>query len=503
MELELRRRNDPQGETTITTETIPTEKIGIVLVDTWDYHWCMTCTERYGSFVPRFNKALEGFRKLGIPVFWGPTDVSDHYVGTPMRERALAVPSHELPKLLDLELPELPENSPPCMCGPGVGCPYNHGFQAMAPGLNIPPEDLIVEGRQELYSWCQELGLTHLLYMGFATNACMIGKMVGLNPMRRTGIKTLIARDMTDGWTTYDPATGLNSDIGTDNLIAALETYVPTIHAIDELRKIGLWEDEWVVDPVRMAPWGKPTRPYLFEKGFILTLTAPLTEGVDIYYTLDGTEPGLSSKLYTGPLKIEDTCTVRTVAFRNGKQACLESSGYFARLPEMPSMPDVHISDLKALRETVSGFNLWANVGPEYVFFRKPTRDKSYAEKDRDIVMRQKTYAKGLGVEAPSMMLYELKPEYDRFVGIGGMDETMSDDELAGGKAFFPMVSFKVFIDGNLMAESPWLRFTQEPWRFDIKIPKGSRVINIITTEGEGSRYNFAYWANAGFVLKK
>ncbi len=181
----------------------------------------------------------------------------------------------------------------------------------------------------------------------------------------------------------------------------------------------------------------------------------------------------------------------------------MESSGYFARLPEMPSMPDVHISDLKALRETVSGFNLWANVGPEYVFFRKPTRDKSYAEKDRDIVMRQKTYAKGLGVEAPSMMLYELKPEYDRFVGIGGMDETMSDDELAGGKAFFPMVSFKVFIDGNLMAESPWLRFTQEPWRFDIKIPKGSRVINIITTEGEGSRYNFAYWANAGFVLKK
>lgn len=39
---------------------------------------------------------------------------------------------------------------------------------------------------------------------------------------------------------------------------------------------------------------------------------------VDIYYTLDGTEPTLSSKIYKGPILLEKTLTLKARSFRNG-----------------------------------------------------------------------------------------------------------------------------------------------------------------------------------------
>jgi hypothetical protein len=63
-------------------------------------------------------------------------------------------------------------------------------------------------------------------------------------------------------------------------------------------------------------------------------------------------------------------------------------------------------------------------------------------------------------------------------------------------------VIFKVFIDGVMMAESPVMRISQEPWRFDVKIPEGSRHINIVCMDA-GSRniLDYGNWVDAGFVV--
>jgi hypothetical protein len=63
-------------------------------------------------------------------------------------------------------------------------------------------------------------------------------------------------------------------------------------------------------------------------------------------------------------------------------------------------------------------------------------------------------------------------------------------------------VVFCIYIDGVKMAESPVMRLSQEPWRFDVVIPKGSRRINISCMDaGSNSMLDYGNWANAGFVV--
>jgi hypothetical protein len=493
MELDLQRRSTEDNRIITRKEKIAVDKLGVVLVDTWNYHWCMTATERCVSFTHRMNRALDGLRKLGIQVFWGPTDVADQYVGTPQRERAVAVEYRPLPEPLDLSFPTLScYQAGGCMCGPGINCLVNYGWDAMNPKLDIGQDDLIVEGTQELYSWCVELGITHLIYLGFHTNVCTTGKPVGVGPMMCTGIKAILARDMTDAISGYDPATGQTPDRGTTEVIAQLEQVVSTINLMDELRKIELWQEDWIVDPVRITPWGKSERPYQFEESVSTTLSTPLNGECEIRYTLDGSKPTESSVLYTQPFAINETSTVRAVAFRDGKKACLESESHFVRLPDKPRMPDVFISDLEPIRATVSAYNMYSSK-------KRPSLDSSYL--NAPLKLRGVAYEKGIGIEAPSQLLYTVESDYDRFVGLAGIEETMLEDENGRNRAMYPAVIFAVYIDGDLMAESPAMRISQTPWRFDVEIPQGSRKISLVCVPASGdARENFANWVNAGFI---
>ena len=63
---------------------------------------------------------------------------------------------------------------------------------------------------------------------------------------------------------------------------------------------------------------------------------------------------------------------------------------------------------------------------------------------------------------------------------------------------------FKVFIDGKEAAASPVMRVLSSAWRFDVPIPAGSKFINLVAMDaGDGSREDFADWANAGFIVRK
>ena len=153
------------------TEDIDASKIGIVIVDPWNYHWCMTWTEQAGGMTPRMNRATECARRLGMQVFWAPTDVAGMYSGWSQRQRAMAVQYVEVPKMRNYTCDfTVPWGD--CLCGPGINCKINYGFDGMDPGLNIATEDLIVAGTVELYSLCKAHGITHLIYFGGATNIC-------------------------------------------------------------------------------------------------------------------------------------------------------------------------------------------------------------------------------------------------------------------------------------------------------------------------------------------
>lgn len=52
------------------------------------------------------------------------------------------------------------------------------------------------------------------------------------------------------------------------------------------------------------------------------------TEGAEIYYTLDGSDPRINGIFYTGPILIDKTCTLRTVAKYNGVYSDVTSYHY-------------------------------------------------------------------------------------------------------------------------------------------------------------------------------
>src|SRR5262245_54373067 len=182
---QTRERTTEKIQTRI--ETLDPRKVGVIVIDPWNYHWCMTWTEQAGGMIPRLNRALQGARKLGMQVLWAPTDVASMYAGVPQREGALGVPYVAVPRAracgCDLTTP-----SGPCHCGPGVACLPNYGHDAMPPDIDLDERDLIACGTQEVYSICKQQGITHLIYTGGAVNICLTGKPEGLKAMHEAGI---------------------------------------------------------------------------------------------------------------------------------------------------------------------------------------------------------------------------------------------------------------------------------------------------------------------------
>jgi len=68
--------------------------------------------------------------------------------------------------------------------------------------------------------------------------------------------------------------------------------------------------------------------------------------------------------------------------------------------------------------------------------------------------------------------------------------------------ARYSSVIFKVFIDGELAGQSPIMRVSSEPWRFDVPIPRDARRISLVLNS-TGSRHplDCGNWVDAGFVL--
>jgi len=331
---------------------------------------------------------------------------------------------------------------------------------------------------------------------------CLLGKPMGLKAMKSAGLQCMLARDLTDAHPGYDPSRDFTPDLNTAQVVEHFEKHLaPTIHFEAELTKLGKWDADWVVDPVRITPWGTTMRPHLFEQPVTVTLTTPLQPGADIRYTLDGSTPTMTSAHYTRPFLVTDTIRLRATAFRGGRAVCTESEGAFSRMDPLPPAPDIAIGDLKPRRDvgfghTYNGAVRYSgNTGP-------PQKDKSNL--GQELKVNREVYQQGMGVHAPCELTYEIKPGYQRFVALAGADENLISISNGSNLAKYPSMVFKVFIDGQEAAASPVMRMQSPAWRFNVPIPGGSRMISLVVMDaGDGSREDFADWANAGFIVER
>jgi hypothetical protein len=242
-------------------------------------------------------------------------------------------------------------------------------------------------------------------------------------------------------------------------------------------------------------------RPHLFEQPITVTLSAPLEPDAEIRYRLDGTPPGADSTLYTKPLVLADTTRLRVSAFRNGRAVCLESEGFFARMGPVPPLPEVYLGDLTPIRNVGFG-HTYGGVVRYSGYTKPPQADKSNL--GQNIKINRTVYQRGLGVHAPCELAYEIKPEYRRFVGLAGVDENLIAISNGSNLAQYPTIVFKIFIDGKQAAASPVMRVLTPAWRFDVELPTGAKMISVIAMDaGDGSREDFADWANAGFLARR
>lgn len=501
LKLSLQSRDRETSNPASKTLQIQPRNLGIVLVDLWNYHWCKTSSQRVACLVPRINKCLEIARSLGIQIFLCPTDVASNYVGTTQYETPLAAPRCDVPNLPDPEFPK-PADGGGCSCGTDEDgrCQVNYGWDAMSPDLIIGDQDLIVDDREILYSLCQSKEITHLIYAGVHTQMCLLGKSIGMLSMLKAGMPCMLARDLTDAHGYYDPDAGVTPDDFTESIVAHFERYLcPSINLADTWDNLGLWPADNPVDPVRITPWGTEERPHLFEDPITVTLTNPWQRESAIHYTTDGSEPTRQSPLYRMPFTVEETTLVRSAAYRGTDIAALPSQGYFARLPPLPPQPDIHLSDLNPKHVS----------GPGHVYngdvrwtpgINPPQKDQS--NRKLPLRLRGKSYWKGMGVHAPNVMAYAVNSEYQRFVALAGVDESIVDHELGSDLAMYPSVVFRIVIDGRIVAESPVMRIQEQPWRFDVPLPAGSRQIRLIAMDGgNGNREDLANWVDAGFMV--
>jgi len=199
----------------------------------------------------------------------------------------------------------------------------------------------------------------------------------------------------------------------------------------------------------------------------------------EIRYTLDGSEPGRESPLYTQGFQLSKTTTVKARLFLPDGRSSAVASRTYRILPPEPPAPDVYISDLAPIK-AVAG---WGG---------DPKMDRSI--EGNPLSVGGKSYAKGIGTHAVSEIVFALRPEYRRFVSVVGNDGEASN---RGGS-----MSYQVFADDRMLDETPVLS-GGEFWHVDVAIPAGAKTLRLVVTDGgDGIGCDHGDWANAGFVTK-
>ncbi len=149
-----------------------------------------------------------------------------------------------------------------------------------------------------------------------------------------------------------------------------------------------------------------------------------------------------------------------------------------------PARPDVPLERLNAERAT---------TGSGRVRFGKTAADTP-------LQLDGITYTQGIGVHANSELLYELKPEYGRFVARVGID----DKQTGHGT-----VVAKVYAGSKLLLESGVIRGGDSPWTIDVALPKGdaggdpSRLRLVVNGTPDGIDEDLTDWIHAGFILRR
>ncbi len=511
IELALQTR-DRDGRLHQATERVDPKRIAILVVDAWHYHWCRTWRNRAGSLIPRFNQSFDAARRLGITMVFSPTEAMRDLNEAPQRKATLALTHYPLPQPKNLPDPYTDNlRYGKCECGAGDECYRCYNSNNQHPDLRMADSDFIAITEQEAFNVLRDRGITHIIYTGFATNVCLWSKPIGLKYTRQLGFRCIVARDLTEAETGYIEES-FNPTRGTLEVIAQIERdLAPSLDLRETLRRAGAWEGDPVLDFVHIAPWGR----YFGGVGFDVPVQAELTcrhvAGADLRYTLDGNDPTPTSPRYEQPIQIDKTVTLKAAGFRSEKPVTRVSEAHYWKYPPVPDPPEVFVSDLDLVREVIGQIQPHSYAIPKKARFNRSVDGHALSNRDSK-------YVKGIGVQSPAELVFEIKPAHKRFVALAGVDDECMRWDFPDGLPQWPQwarpihgttsyrisqIVFEVRIDGRPVAETPPMFNGDRAWGIDVEIPSGSREITLAVRDVDSritDPHGHGDWLNAGFV---
>jgi nicotinamidase-related amidase len=504
---------DRNGRVHQATERVDPKRIAVIVVDAWHYHWCRTWRNRAGSLIPRFNQSFDAARRLGITMVFSPTEAMRDLNDSPQRKATLALSHYPLPQPKNLPDPYTDNlRYGKCECGAGDECYRCYNSNNQHPDLRMADSDFIAITEQEAFNVLRDRGITHIIYTGFATNVCLWSKPIGLKYTRQLGFRCMVARDLTEAQTGYVEES-FNPTRGTLEVIAQVERdLAPSLDLVETLRRAGAWEGDPVLDFVHIAPWGR----YFGGLGFDVPAQAELTcrhvPGAELRYTLDGKDPTPASPLYQSPILINQATVLKAAGFQGEKLVTRVSEAKYWKCPPVPDPPGVFVSDLDPVREVIG------EIRPHSYAVQKKARLNRSVD-GQALCNRDCKYVKGIGVQSPAELVFEVKPAYKRFVALAGVDDECMRWDFPDGLPQWPQWSrpihgptsyrvsqivFEVRIDGLRVAETPPMFNGDRAWGIDVEIPSGSGEITLAVRDMDSritDPHGHGDWLNAGFVI--
>lgn len=208
--------------------TLVNTKTAIIITDMWDKHWCPSETERVKLLARRMEPLLDKARSSGMLIIHAPSSTMNFYAGTPGRLLAKDAPHKQPPP--GLKLPEVPLPIDDSDGGCDTPAKQYDAWSREISTLAIKPGDVISDNGEEIYNVLQQHHIETVLYVGVASDMCVLDRTFGIKQMSRWGVRCILIRDMTDAMYDSRMKPYVSHTKANDMVIQYIEQYwAPTV----------------------------------------------------------------------------------------------------------------------------------------------------------------------------------------------------------------------------------------------------------------------------------